>query len=152
MINHLEKRLLPFRAEEMLSLVADVDKYPEFLPWCSAARIRSREAGTGAHEEIFYADLVVGFKIFREKFLSKVTINSDDLVIEVEHIEGPFRLLTNRWAFLPFDQTCEVQFSVEFEFKSRILQKAMETFFNESMKKIVLAFEKRAEELYGNRK
>jgi coenzyme Q-binding protein COQ10 len=145
MPTHAEKRRLPYRPEQMFDLVAGVDRYPEFLPWCKAARITRREGeGEG---EVFYADLVVAFKVFRERFSSKVTLHPKTL-IDVEYINGPFRYLNNHWKFEPIPEGCIVDFYVDFEFRSRILQNLIGLLFNEAVHRMVGAFEARARQLY----
>jgi coenzyme Q-binding protein COQ10 len=148
---HAEKRHVPYTPEEMFALIADVARYPEFLPWCSAARIRKRtplpEGG-----EVMDADLVVSFKVYRETFGSRVTMRPEARTIDVEYLEGPFRYLQNHWRFIPGpDRGCTVDFFVDFEFRSAILQKLIGLVFHEAMVRIVRAFEKRAEVLYGKR-
>jgi coenzyme Q-binding protein COQ10 len=131
----------------MYDLVADVGRYPEFLPWTAAARIKSRE-DHGDHE-VMLADLVISFKVFRERFGSKVTLWSESRRIDTEYIDGPFKYLQSRWEFADVEGGCEVSFSVDFEFRNRILQGAAGLFFNEAMQRVVRAFESRAEALYG---
>ena len=141
---------MPYSADEMYALVADVESYAEFLPWCAASRIRSREE-TGAGE-VLDAELVVSFKVFRESFGSRVTLQPEKRVIDVEYLEGPFRYLNNHWNFKPVSESeCEVDFFVDFEFRSRVLQSLIGVVFNEAMRRIVRAFEQRAEVLYGRR-
>lgn len=147
MPKHSETRKLPYTAQQMYDLVADVANYPKFLPWTAAARIRSREQ-VGDHE-VMLADLVISFKVFREKFGSKVTLYPDDMRIDTEYLDGPFHHLISNWGFKDLDGGCEVSFAVDFEFKNRILQGAAGMFFFEAMQRIVRAFERRAEELYG---
>ncbi|WP_425070480.1 type II toxin-antitoxin system RatA family toxin [Sagittula sp. S175] len=147
MPKHSETRKLPYTAQQMYDLVADVANYPKFLPWTAAARIRSREQ-VGDHE-VMLADLVISFKVFREKFGSKVTLYPDDMRIDTEYLDGPFHHLISNWGFKDVDGGCEVSFAVDFEFKNRILQGAAGMFFFEAMQRIVRAFERRAEELYG---
>lgn len=145
MPTHAEKRHLPYRPDQLYDLVAEVDHYPEFLPWCKAARITRRE------DHVFYADLVVAFKVFRERFSSKVILEPKHS-IHVEYINGPFRYLNNHWRFEPADDGgCIVNFYVDFEFRSRILQNLIGLLFNEAVKKMVGAFEVRARQLYGHR-
>lgn len=152
MPTHAEKRVVPYSAEEMYGLIADVGRYPEFLPWCAAARVRSREPLPDGSGEVVEADLVVSFKVYRERFGSRVTLRPDTLRIDVEYLEGPFRYLKNHWQFLPrAPRECEVDFFVDFEFRSAILQKLIGLVFHEAMLRIVRAFERRAEELYGSR-
>jgi coenzyme Q-binding protein COQ10 len=141
---HSEKRLLPHRPEQLFDLVADVEKYPEFLPWCVGARIRSRT------ERLLVADLIIGFKGIRESFTSKVSLDRDNLVVEVEYEDGPFKYLNNHWKFESSDgEKCLLDFHVDFEFKSRILQKVIEMLFGEAVRRMVGAFEHRADQLYG---
>lgn len=141
---------MPYSADEMYALIADISAYPEFLPWCSAARIRSRrETGEG---EVIDADLVISFKLFRERFGSRVTLKQESRQIDVAYLDGPFRHMNNHWEFKPLTETsCEVDFFVDFEFRSRTLQALIGLVFQEAMHKIVRAFEKRAKELYGLR-
>ena len=150
MPTHAEKRIMPHSAEQMYNLIADVRSYPQFLPWCTAARIKSTkptEDGTGT---VIDADLVISFKLFREKFASRVTLNPTGSHIDVEYLDGPFRYLNNHWQFNALeDGTCEVDFFVDFEFKSPMLQAVIGLVFNEAMQRIVRAFEKRADDLYG---
>ena len=114
MPTHAEQRVLPYRPEQLYELVAGVDRYPEFLPWCKAARITRRDG------DVFYADLVIAFKVFRERFSSKVTLHPQTK-IDVEYINGPFRYLNNHWQFAPHPDGCLLDFYVDFEFKSEIL-------------------------------
>ncbi len=147
MPSHSETRTLPFTADQMYELVADVAKYPEFLPWTAAARITSREPQGPV--EIVIADLVISFKVFRERFTSKVTLAPDDMRIDTEYLDGPIQHLESVWQFADVEGGCEVSFQVDFEFKSKLLQGAAGMFFNEAMQRIVRAFEARAQELYG---
>jgi coenzyme Q-binding protein COQ10 len=119
-----------------------VRKYPEFLPWCLAARIRE-ESPLGLK-----ADLIIGFNLFRERFTSYVDLDADNLEIMVNYAEGPFKHLTNHWRFLDHPNGCEIDFYVEFEFNSRLLQSVIETLFTEAVKRMVSAFETRADVLY----
>src|SRR5918912_14920 len=141
MPTHAEKRRLPYRPEQMFDLVAGVDRYPEFLPWCKAARITKREG------DVLHADLVIAFKVFRERFSSKVTLHPKSQ-IDVEYINGPFRYLNNHWKFEPAPEGCVVDFYVDFEFRSRILQNLIGLLFNEAVHRMVAAFEARARQLY----
>jgi coenzyme Q-binding protein COQ10 len=151
MPTHAEKRVVPYSAEEMYALIADVQRYPEFLPWVAACRVRSRQP-LPEGGEVLDADLVVSFKVFRERFGSRVTLKPDQCCIDVEYLEGPFRYLNNHWRFHPRGpQECEIDFFVDFEFRSSVLQRLIGLVFNEAMQRIVRAFERRAEELYGSR-
>jgi len=137
-----EKRRLPYQPAQLYELVADVERYPEFLPWCLAAKIRKRDG-----REI-HADLVIGFKMFRERFTSKVTLSPPDR-IDVAYADGPFRYLDNHWIFVATPEGTELDFFVDFEFKNRVLQKVIEVLFNEAVRRMVAAFEARAKALYG---
>ena len=143
---HSETRHLPYSAEQMFALVADVANYPKFLPWTAAARIRSRDEM--ADHTVMLADLIVSFKVFREKFGSRVVLWPDPRRIETEYIDGPFKFLHSVWTFKEVDGGCDVHFEVDFEFKNRLLQGAAGMFFNQAMQTIVRAFERRAAELY----
>lgn len=142
MPTHAEKRHMPYTKEQLFHLVAGVDQYPQFLPWCSAARITRREG------HVFYADLVIQFKVFRERFTSRVTVHPHHQV-DVEYIQGPFRYLNNHWRFNEVDDGCVIDFYVDFEFRSRTLQKLIGLLFNEAVSRMVGAFETRARQLYG---
>lgn len=144
MLSHIEQKHLPYSAEQMYELVADVAHYKEFAPWCVGSRINSWES-----DDVFYADLVVGYKMFRERFTSKVVLTPKKR-IHIEYMKGPLKNLRNNWEFLPMeDGTCVIDFSVEFEFSNVALQTFAKMFFNEVVKRMVSAFEKRAAELYG---
>lgn len=148
MPTHSETRNLPYSAQQMYDLVADVGAYPQFLPWNSAARIRSRK-DMGDHT-VIEADLVISFKVFRERFGSRVTLWPDDLRIDTEYLDGPFRYMRSNWAFRDLDTGgCEVVFFVDFEFRNALLQSVIGLVFNEAMQRIVRAFEARAAALYG---
>ena len=147
MPTHSETRVLPYTAAQMYDLVADVARYPEFLPWTAAARIRSTE-DRGDHT-VMLADLVVSFKVFRETFGSKVTLWPEPRRIDTSYIDGPFKHMDSRWQFADVDGGCEVSFFVDFEFRNRLLQGAAGLFFNEAMQRIVKAFETRAAKIYA---
>jgi coenzyme Q-binding protein COQ10 len=156
MPTHAEKRFLPYRPEQLFELVASVDRYPEFLPWCIAARIRTREALPGTPPRtLITADLVIGFRMVRERFTSRVTLTPPRR-IDVSYSEGPFRYLNNHWIFDPVPPSPEhagggtmLDFYVDFEFHSKLLQSLMSMLFNEAVKRMVAAFEGRAKQLYG---
>ena len=147
MPQHREKRVLPYTAQQMYDLVADVGSYPEFLPWTAAARIRSRE-DKGDHE-VMEADLVISFKVFRERFGSRVTLWPEKKRIDTEYIDGPFRYMRSSWQFRDLPEGCEVEFEVDFEFRNAILRNLIGLVFNEAMTRVVRAFETRAAALYG---
>jgi len=132
----------------MYALVADVEAYPAFLPWCTAARITNRVQRPDV--ELIEADLVISFKVFRERFASRVTLRPTENKIDVEYLDGPFRYLNNHWSFADHPEGgCDADFFVDFEFKSVVLQSVIGIVFNQAMQRIVRAFETRARELYG---
>ncbi len=149
MPSHSESRIMPYSAAQIYDLVSDVARYPEFLPWNSAARVRSRRAGEVAGTEILEADLVISFKLFREKFGSRVVLTPKSAV-EVVYLDGPFKYLNSGWRFQDRPEGgADVQFHVDFEFRNAILQGVIGLVFDEAMRRIVRAFEARAEALYG---
>lgn len=141
MPTHAEKRVLPYSQEQLFDMVADVRRYPEFLPWCVGARIITRT------ETELVADLTIGFKMFRETFRSQVVLERPHHV-HVRYLTGPFRYLNNHWRFRPAANGTEVDFFVDFEFKSKLLQAVIGTVFNEAVRLMVRAFERRAAVLY----
>ncbi len=144
MATHAEKRVLHHSPEQLFDLVADVERYPLFLPWCIGARIRSRR------ENVVVADLIIGFKGIREKFTSEVTLDRPGMRVDVAYRDGPFKYLNNHWIFNARpDGGCEIDFFVDFEFRSRLLQKVIGLLFNEAVRRMVSAFEARADQLYG---
>ncbi|MBJ3762901.1 type II toxin-antitoxin system RatA family toxin [Maribius pontilimi] len=149
MPSHHETRKLPYSAQQMFNLVADVESYPKFLPWTAAARIRERRETPDG--EVLKADLVISFKVFRERFGSRVVLHRDTMQIDTEYVEGPFKHMNSTWNFKDLGSGCEVRFHVDFEFKSRILGSAANMFFNDAMQRIVRAFERRADALYGSK-
>ena len=148
MPTHAETRVLPYGAAQMYGLVADVARYPEFLPWTAAARVRSVTPQPDG-SEVMEADLVISFKVFRERFANRVVLWPEAKRIETEYLDGPFRHMRSNWAFRDVEGGCEVSFDVDFAFRNRLLQSAAEMFFHEAMKRIVRAFEARAQALYG---
>jgi coenzyme Q-binding protein COQ10 len=143
MPTHAERRHLPYRADQLFDLVADIARYPEFLPWCTGARIRDRQG------DVITADLMIGFRMVRERFISRVTLLRPDR-IDVAYSEGPFRYLDNHWRFEPQpDGSTIIDFDVDFEFRSRMLQRLIGLLFNEAVRRMVGAFETRARQLYG---
>ena len=143
MPTHAEKRKLPYTPKQLYLLVSDIEKYPEFLPWCIALRICKRDAAQ------INADMIIGFKVFREKFTTRVSLDPP-YRLDVEYLDGPFKYLNNHWIFNPMGEgVCEIDFYVDFEFKSMILQKAIGVVFNEAVQKMINAFETRAHKIYG---
>jgi coenzyme Q-binding protein COQ10 len=147
MPTHSEIRQLPYSAQQMYDLVADVARYPAFLPWCAAARVRSVTPRGDAL--VMDADLVISFKVFRERFASRVTLWPAKHEIDTEYLDGPFKHMRSNWAFADAGEGCEVSFFVDFEFRNAVLQKIIGVVFNEAMLRIVRAFERRASDLYG---
>lgn len=147
MPTHSETRFLPYTAQQMYNLVGDVARYPEFLPWCAAARIRS-ESQQG-DSVVMEADLVISFKVFRERFGSRVVLWPEIKKIDTEYLDGPFKFMKSNWSFEDVDGGCNVTFFVDFEFKNAILQSIIGVVFNEAMTRIVRAFERRAQALYS---
>jgi len=157
MHKHEEKRFLPYSPDLMFDLVADVEHYPEFLPWCRGARILERS------DEHIVADLIIGFRVFRETFTSCVQLDRPNMRIDVDYARGPLKQLANRWLFLPADDAgnairapggestpgCIVDFFVDFSFRSRLFEAAMHVLFGEAVSRMVGAFETRATALYG---
>ncbi|MCA8929400.1 MAG: type II toxin-antitoxin system RatA family toxin [Alphaproteobacteria bacterium] len=141
MPTHAERRFLPYRPEQLYALVADVERYPEFLPWCTACRITSRNG------HVITADLIIGFKMIRERFTSRVTLSPEER-IDVEYTSGPLRYLNNHWRFEPAPGGCVIDFHIDFEFKSRLFQRLAGVVFNEAVRRMVAAFEARAKVLY----
>ncbi len=147
MTTYSERKLVPYAPKQLFDLVADVAKYPSFLPWCVGARIRSRS------ESELVADLTIGFGPFRESFTSRVSLQHADAsgfcAIKVKYENGPFKYLHNQWKFTPDAHGCVVDFYVDFEFRSFILQKAIGAVFTEAVRMMVNAFLKRARAVYG---
>lgn len=151
MPSHSETRVMPYTARQMFDLVADVARYPEFLPWNSAARLRAATPRPDG-STVLEADLVISFKVFRERFGSRAVLwpEAVPMRIEVEYLDGPFRYLKSGWTFADrAEGGCDVGFHVDFEFRNAILQKVIGVVFNEAMHRIVRAFEDRARVLYG---
>jgi coenzyme Q-binding protein COQ10 len=143
MPTHAEHKLVPYTPEQMFDLVADVGRYHDFLPWCAASKVRSHT------ETELVADLTIGFGPFRESFTSRVALDRPRMV-KVQYENGPFRYLNNTWSFTPAPTGCRVDFFVDFEFKSRLLQSAIGAVFNQAVQAMVSAFLRRARTVYGH--
>lgn len=141
-LSHDERRRLPYTAEQMYDLVADIDRYPQFLPWLAGARLARRIDGAEHWE------LLIGYKMLRERFTSEVTYEPKR-VINARYLDGPLKHLSTNWIFAPVEGGCEIDFKVEFEFRSRLLGRIIEVFFNEAIVMMTNAFETRARALYG---
>ncbi|MDH2353707.1 SRPBCC family protein [Bradyrhizobium sp. SSUT18] len=150
------KRRVDHSASEMFDLVADVERYPEFVPLCSTLKVRQRMAKPDG-TEVLVADMTVSFKLVKESFTSRVTLDRANLKILVEYLQGPFSNLENRWTFEPKGQeegsgVCDVGFFLAYEFKSRMLALLMGSMFDAAFARFSIAFEKRADAIYGRRK
>jgi coenzyme Q-binding protein COQ10 len=146
-IRHAERRIVGYSPMQMFDLVADVPRYPEFLPWCTAARVRRHE---GPNVQI--AELAIGFGPFHEKFMSRVTLSPDHMGgprLDTTGVEGPFKVLTSHWVFQPHPQGTLIEFELSFEFRSLFLQQTVRLLFAEAVRRMVSAFETRAAQLYG---
>ena len=142
------RRTVRHAADDMFDLVADVERYPEFVPLCSALKVRSREKATNGAEAIV-ADMTVAYKLIRETFRSKVSLEKPKLQILVEYLDGPFSQMENRWTFRSINaQSCEVEFDITYEFKSRVLGLLMGAMFDTAFRRFAVAFERRADEIY----
>jgi coenzyme Q-binding protein COQ10 len=142
-------RRVRHKATDMFDLVADVERYPEFVPLCEKLVVRKREAFV-SERPVIIADMTVAYKVFRETFASKVTLDRPKLEILVEYLDGPFRSLENRWHFKDEgERACEVEFFIEYEFRSRTLGLLMGGVFEAAFRRFAEAFEKRADKLYG---
>ena len=144
MMKHAEQRRLGYRPEQLFDLVADVERYPEFLPWCIGARIRERS------ETLVVADLIIGFKMIRERFTSRVDLDRPNLAIDVTYADGPFKHLSNRWRFEP-DGGGGLHHRLlrRIRIPLAMLQKLIGVLFHEAVQRMVAAFETRARALYG---
>jgi len=141
---HTETRLVPYSADLMYRVVSEVERYPEFLPWVLGLRVKSRD------DTIVIAEMMVGYKGFREKYTSKVMLDPQALTVDVGQTEGPFRKLENHWRFVPKGpDACEVNFTIDFEFRNRLLGAVAGAAFEKALMKMTEAFEARAAALSG---
>jgi coenzyme Q-binding protein COQ10 len=141
-------RRVQHAATDMFDLVADVERYPDFVPLCRSLSIRKRAPGPDG-TEVLTADMTVAYKLVRESFTSRVTLDRPNLRILVEYLEGPFSFLENRWVFRATgDRSCEIDFFISYEFKSRMLGMLMGSMFDLAFRRLTTAFEKRADEIY----
>jgi len=145
------KRRVRHAAIDMFDLVADVSKYPQFVPLCSALTVTSR-ADKDEGVVVLVADMTVAYKIIHETFTSRVTLDRPNLKVLVEYLNGPFKRMQNRWTFHPAgDHACDVEFFIDYEFKSRMLAMLMGAMFDAAFRRFAVAFEQRADEVYGPR-
>lgn len=146
-----QTRDVSYTADEMFLLVASIDLYPTFLPWCAGARIRKREMD--GEQEVLTADLIVAYKVFREQFTSRVVLDKAACVIDVHYVQGPFKYLANKWRFEPLAEGgSRIHFFIDFEFRSVTLQKLMNGVFSKAFTRMMQAFIDRAEDVYGTQK
>ena len=142
------KRRVRHAATEMFDLVADVERYPEFVPLCRALKVRQRKSEPDGIE-VLVADLTAAYKLISETFTSRVTLDRSNLQILVEYLDGPFSRLENRWTFRPAgERSCEVEFFISYEFKSRMLALLMGSMFDLAFRRFASAFEQRADAVY----
>jgi coenzyme Q-binding protein COQ10 len=145
------KRRVRHSASDMFDLVADVERYPQFVPLCRSLKVKSR-AAKGDGMTVMVVDMTVAFKLIHQTFTSRVTLDRPGLKIVVEYLDGPFSRMQNRWTFTPAsDGQCEVEFFIDYEFKSRTLAMLMGAMFDAAFRKFSLAFEQRADEIYGRK-
>ena len=143
------KRRVRHSAADMFNLVADVEHYPEFVPLCRSLRVRNR-ARDAEGRDVIVADMTVAYKLVRETFTSRVTLDRPKLEILVEYLEGPFRKMNNRWSFhAAGEDACEVEFFISYEFRSRTLGVLMGAMFEAAFRRFSAAFERRADEVYS---
>ena len=145
------KRRVRHTAPQMFDLVADVERYPEFVPLCHSLKIRQRTPKPDG-TEIIIADMTVSFKLVKESFTSRVTLDRANLKILVEYLQGPFSHMQNRWSFKPAgEEACEIEFFIDYEFKSRMLGMLMGAMFDAAFRRFATAFEQRADQVYGRK-
>jgi coenzyme Q-binding protein COQ10 len=145
------KRRVQHSAQQMFDLVADVERYPEFVPLCQSLKVRQRMPKPDG-TEVVVADMTVSFKLVKETFTSQVTLDRPNMKILVEYLRGPFSTLENRWTFEPKgEEACDVGFFITYEFKSRMLAMLMGSMFDTAFSRFAAAFEKRADQVYGKR-
>jgi coenzyme Q-binding protein COQ10 len=145
------KRRVRHDAARMFDLVADVEKYPQFVPLCQSLRVKSRTVEDEGID-VLIADMMVAYKLVRETFTSRVTLDRPNLTILVQYLSGPFSRMENRWTFTPAGETAsDVEFFIDYEFKSRMLAMLMGAMFDTAFRRFAQAFEKRADEIYGKK-
>lgn len=149
MPSHTEQQLSPYSPRQLFDLVADIEKYPDFLPWCRAARVLERK------ENEFLGELIISFAHITESYTSRVTLGEpteNGGSIDVVMVKGPFEHLTNQWKFMPTENGTIIDFTLDFKFRSRILEKMIGSLFTKAASKMAGAFKNRAQELYGDQK
>ncbi|MBC7280456.1 type II toxin-antitoxin system RatA family toxin [Hoeflea sp.] len=142
-------RIVPHSPRQMFDLVADVERYPEFLPLCEALSVRERKERDG--KTLLIVEMTVGYKAIRETFATQDLLKPEELEIDVKYLDGPFKYLDNKWSFEPHgDGGCQVRFFIDYEFKSRMLGMLMGSMFDRAFRMFSEAFEKRAQAIYGD--
>jgi coenzyme Q-binding protein COQ10 len=148
MPHYVTTRLVRHSAQQMFDLVADVSRYPEFVPMCTALKVRRSTTGVNG-SEVLLADMSIGYKMIRENFTSRVALDRVAMKILVEYVDGPFSHLENRWSFVQTPTGCEVTFDIDYAFRSRTFQMLVGTVFDAVVRKMIEAFETRADAIYG---
>ncbi len=147
MPHYVTTRTVRHAAEQMFDLVADVERYPEFVPMCESLKVRRRTVGVNG-SEVLIADMAIGYKMIRESFTSRVALDRPNLKILVEYVDGPFSHLENRWTFVPRESGSDVVFDIDYAFRSRMFQMLAGAVFDTVVRKMVEAFETRAAAIY----
>jgi len=147
-LRHDLTRILPYEPDQLFDLVADVESYPKFVPWVTRLRAWNRRLD-GQGVETLEAEADVGFAIVHERFATRVRLDPPDRTIDVDLIAGPFRRLTSRWTFAPHPAGAQLGFEIDFEFKSRLLERLLAANFQRAVNRLVGCFEARAAQLYG---
>ena len=151
MPKHFEKKIVNFTAKQMYELVADIDNYREFLPWCNDSKI-IEVTNIDNEKETLIADLEIGYKNLVYTYRSNVLLNNQELTIKVDFVHGPFKNLDNSWIFKKIDdQSCEIEFFIDFELNVGVLNLLISKFFDKAFKKMVNSFENRANQIYGSK-
>ena len=151
MPKHFEKKIVNFTAKQMYELVADIDNYREFLPWCNDSKI-IEVTNIDNEKKTLIADLEIGYKDLVYTYRSNVLLNNQELTIKVDFVHGPFKNLDNSWIFKKIDdQSCEIEFFIDFELNVGVLNLLISKFFDKAFKKMVNSFENRANEIYGSK-
>jgi coenzyme Q-binding protein COQ10 len=148
MPHYVTTRTVRHSADQMFDLVADVERYPQFVPMCESLQIRRRTTGVNG-SEVLLADMAIGYKMIRERFTSRVALDREARKILVEYVDGPFSHLENRWSFVAKSTGCDVTFDIDYAFRSRTFQMLVGVVFDTVVRKMVEAFEKRADAMYG---
>ena len=151
MPKHFEKKIVNFTAKQMYELVADIDNYREFLPWCNDSKI-IEITNIDNEKKTLIADLEIGYKDLVYTYRSNVLLNNQELTIKVDFVHGPFKNLDNSWIFKKIDdQSCEIEFFIDFELNVGVLNLLINKFFDKAFKKMVNSFENRANQIYGSK-